>query len=851
MSIKLFEHNDHAYHAALAMLRETGKAAVIHPTGTGKSFIGFKFCEDFPEKNICWLSPSEYIFNTQLENLAVDSGTVPENITFITYARLMTMEEDEIAAIKPDLIILDEFHRCGAEQWGVGIQSLLNAYPLVPILGLSATNIRFLDNQRDMAKELFDGCVASEITLGEAIARNILKPPKYVLSVYSFQKDLEKYEARVDKLRDPVRRDRAMEMLKTLRRSLEDADGLDVVFARHMPDYHGKYIAFCSNVAHMDRMIACVPDWFSQFDAQPHIYRAYSPDPATREAFAQFREDESDHLKLLFTIDMLNEGIHVADVDGVILFRPTVSPIIYKQQIGRTLSAGSEKTPVIFDVVNNIENLSSIGALEREFEEAVLRTGGSQQEQEELLRRFQIIDEVRDCRQLFERLNDVLTASWEDMYRCAKAYYEKKGDLNVPCTYKTEDGYSLGTWILTQRAVRKGLQRGTLNEERIALLDSIGMLWTVREQDRWTEYYGAAQAYAREFGHLCVPALYVSPDGVKLGEWLSTLKTQRKRNGKGRYLTKERIALLDDLGMVWDADEYRWECNFQAAQRYYKEHGSLEVPSRYLTLDGVNLGGWIQSVRRSYKNGRLDAEKIQRLETIGMLWNIEQTQWERQYQLAVLYYHEHGDLDIPSAYMTKEGVKLGRWLQRMRRDYKKGILEKDRIERLEIIGVTWDMQENQWEKYYEAARRFYQENGDLKVAPRYVSPDGTRLGTWIQRVRKWYREDKLTAEQIKRLESIGMVWNGVSDRRERNYRAALDYYQEYGDLNVPDDYMTGDGLHLGWWVKYIRKVYRAGKLDREQIKELESIGMTWSTPRKDKKPAHVDQRYTQPASGSR
>ena len=514
MSITLFEHNARAYHAALTMLRKTGKAAVIHPTGTGKSFIGFKFCEDFPEKNICWLSPSEYIFRTQLENLAADSGTVPENIIFITCARLMTMEEDEIVAIKPDLIILDEFHRCGAEQWGVGIQALLSAYPSVPILGLSATNIRFLDNQRDMAKELFDGCIASEITLGEAIARNILKPPKYVLSVYSFQQDLEKYEARVDKLLDPVRRDRAMEMLKTLRRSLEDADGLDVVFARHMPERHGKYIAFCSNVAHMNRMIACVPDWFSQFDSQPHIYRAYSPDPATREAFAQFQEDESDHLKLLFTIDMLNEGIHVADVDGVILFRPTVSPIIYKQQIGRTLSAGSEKTPVIFDVVNNIENLSSIGALEQEFEEAVLRTGGSKQEQEEMLRRFQIIDEVRDCRQLFERLNNVLTASWEDMYRCAKAYYETKGDLNVPYVYKMEDGYSLGTWIYTQRAVRKGLQRGILNEERIALLDSIGMLWTVREQDRWTEYYEAAKAYAREYGHLCVPALYVARGGM-------------------------------------------------------------------------------------------------------------------------------------------------------------------------------------------------------------------------------------------------------------------------------------------------------------------------------------------------
>ena len=69
MEITLYKHNQSAYHAALQMLKDTGKAAIIHPTGTGKSFIGFKLCEDFPDKVICWISPSEYIFRTQVENL--------------------------------------------------------------------------------------------------------------------------------------------------------------------------------------------------------------------------------------------------------------------------------------------------------------------------------------------------------------------------------------------------------------------------------------------------------------------------------------------------------------------------------------------------------------------------------------------------------------------------------------------------------------------------------------------------------------------------------------------------------------------------------------------------------------
>ena len=64
------------------MLKTAGKAAVIHPTGTGKSFIGFKLCEDFPEKRVVWLSPSEYIFKTQMENLRKNGAKEPDNIRF-------------------------------------------------------------------------------------------------------------------------------------------------------------------------------------------------------------------------------------------------------------------------------------------------------------------------------------------------------------------------------------------------------------------------------------------------------------------------------------------------------------------------------------------------------------------------------------------------------------------------------------------------------------------------------------------------------------------------------------------------------------------------------------------------
>ena len=174
------------------------------------------------------------------------------------------------------------------------------------------------------------------------------------------------------------------------------------------------------------------------------------------KAFADFKADISDHLKLLFCIDMLNEGVHVEKIDGVILFRPTVSPIIYKQQIGRALSASKDKEPIIFDIVNNIENLYSIGTIEQEMQIAANYYRFLGVHEKIVSEKFNIIDEVQNVRLLFDQLNDTLTASWNMMYACAKKYYETEGNLEVPRRYKTEEGYALGDWIFTQRSVYRG-----------------------------------------------------------------------------------------------------------------------------------------------------------------------------------------------------------------------------------------------------------------------------------------------------------------------------------------------------------------------------------------------------------
>lgn len=694
VSIDLFHHNQDAYEAAVCMLRGTGKAAIIHPTGTGKSFIAFKLCEDEPEKRVCWASPSEYIFKTQLENLkkAAD-GYVPSNICFFTYARLMNLTHEELNEIRPDYIVLDEFHRCGAEMWGQGVQRLLSVFPDVPVLGLSATAIRYLDNQRDMADELFHGNVASEMTLGEAIVRGILNPPKYVLSVFSYQKDLEKYEKRVRCAKSKAARDEGAQYLEALRRALEKAEGLEQIFHKHMTERMGKYIVFCANFDHMQDMIALAPQWFAKVDSKPHIYSAYSDDPETDKAFAGFKGDNSGHLKLLYCIDMLNEGIHVDDVDGVILLRPTVSPIIYKQQIGRALSAGKKKNAVIFDIVLNIENLYSIGAIEEEMQVASAYYRSLGMEGQIVNEQFRVIDEVRDCMELFERLNDCLTASWSLMYHYAREYVRENGNLDVPKRYVTQEGYSLGQWLHTQRRVYGGKIAGTLTPSQIELLNAIGMHWESVRDLSWERNFAEAKRYYETHGDLLVSITDKRTNGVSLGRWIAQLRFWRKSGIQSGYLTPERIKALDAIGMIWDVPDYLWEQNYHAALQYYRTYGNLEVPADYVDGNGIRLGAWIRSVRAwrkgQNKRAELTNEQIARLDALGMNWvGKYNAAWERAYAQACKYRQEHGNLNVPAAYVAENGIRLGRWIRSQREAYKTS-LSDSRKQKLDALGMVW------------------------------------------------------------------------------------------------------------------------------------------------------------------
>ncbi len=804
--LELFPHNQRAYDMVCRFLESVGKAAVIHPTGTGKSFIAFRLVMDNPQAAVLWLSPSEYIFRTQVENFKkslsglgqereMSLGQMEAQLEFMTYSRLMRCP-GSFSGKRLDYIILDEFHRCGATEWGKGVQKLLLEYPKAKVLGLSATNVRYLDGQRDMAEEIFHGCIASKMTLGEAVAENILPAPLYVVSMYSYQKELERLKERVKNGRDFSIRKQNEELLEKLRRSLEHADGLEKVFARHMENRRGKYIVFCSGKHHMEEMVSHAGEWFCLVDRKPHIYQVTHDASDAGKQFEAFQEDGSCHLKLLFCIDMLNEGVHVDGVDGVILLRPTVSPALYLQQIGRGLAAGKEKRgqPVIFDIVNNFESLSSIDSLQGEFEQALALAGDAGERKAGCQGCFRVIDELLDCRKLFRAICRNLSSPWDAYYREAEAFYKREGHLEVKKRYVTESGLNLGSWVLTQRRVRAGTVAGNLSETRIKRLDAIGMRWEDKKIRQFEEGLAALTAFTAENGNGDAGSKYVAGDGFPLGKWLGNMRTKYK-NG---CLEGEAVKKLEKAGMVWDAGAYRWEMYFQAAEEYKGSYGNLEIPAGYITEDGKKLGVWLNNQKSCYrkkygksltgtgsecaetapvpKNGGeqgLTKEQVQKLESLGICWEgkaessfesrtgmalEKKDSWEYRCQLAGEYFKKYGNLEISQQYVTQDGIWLGKWLYIQRMQYKKGVLEDWKKEKLEEVGICWKSAgELAFDKGCRALEEYSARYPGAGVPKSYAMPDGYRLGGWVCRQRKKKKDGKLTGEQAERLRRLGCV----------------------------------------------------------------------------------------------
>lgn len=355
MSIELQPHQKEAYEKVLEKFSKSNRTSVIFPTGCGKSFIALKLLEDNKEKRALFISPSHEI-NRQLRSYIekyIGKDKLPK-LTLYLYQGLFKMSDEVMRNLKPEIIVMDEIHRAGAEKWEEKVRKLIEMYPNAKVLGVTATPERM--DEKNMVEEMFEENIASEITLQEAIRKGIVKPPKYVTAIYSFKKELDDIKNKIVQCENADKKNTLIDKYNKAKNMLDKADGLPEIFCKNMTEKSGKYIVFCKDTNHIRKMIEESKIWLKDIDSNPEIYVATyeNTKQANSRQIKDFENSKTNHLKLLFSVDKLNEGLHVEDIDGVIMLRPTKSRIIYLQQLGRVLSSDkNRKQPIVFDIVNN------------------------------------------------------------------------------------------------------------------------------------------------------------------------------------------------------------------------------------------------------------------------------------------------------------------------------------------------------------------------------------------------------------------------------------------------------------------------------------------------------------------
>jgi superfamily II DNA/RNA helicase len=307
-------------------------------------------------------------------------------------------------------------------------------------------------------------------------------------------------------------------------------------------------------------------------------YTVYTGYEELETEFEAFRDNKSNNsLKLLFSIEMLNEGIHIEDIDGVILLRPTISPIIYYQQIGRAIDAGSNKEPLIFDFVNNFDNIGA-NQLIKDITDARKREIYARKEYEGKkdsdIPEFIVYDEILEVRELFNNIENQIhkIGDWDSWYEKLKKYYELNDNSDVT-RYHSE--ISLYYWIKTQRC---NLKLNKLTSDQINKLNLLEFKWDY-VQTSWGIRYNLLVNYKNEFGNCRVPRDYIVKD-IKLGQWVSDQRVNYKEN----KLSLDKIDKLNAINFEWMASEQwkTWESKFKLLEEYKNEFLHCRVPDGFI-----------------------------------------------------------------------------------------------------------------------------------------------------------------------------------------------------------------------------------------------------------------------------
>lgn len=707
--IELYPHNQAALNHLEEALKYTRRAAVIQPTGTGKSFVALAFIERRPNNSFLYLAPSTHIFN-QLKHHAGHTDVLLHT-TMMTYQKLCLLHEDELGKLEPDYIILDEFHRCGADDWGSAVDHLLALYVECFLIGFTATPVRYLDKAgtRDMSEELFHGSIASYYTLQDAINDKVLPVPHYVLGDILMNERVSSLETALTQVASYGRaRTAGYSLLESLKRNMAEAQGIDEIFKCHMPNRFAKLIVFCRNLEHIAQCREDMHRWLGPGKKIREYVCRSDEKAADIELNAFAGDNERNAIRLLYCVDMLNEGIHIKDVDGVVMLRPTISPIVYLQQIGRCLACSSDgsTSPVIFDLVNNYESARVEESGQRVFNIEFSHHPSSGKGKNTPIP-FYMSGVPTQFEAILEKFDHLFTRAgrWDFCYSILQEFYHEYGQY--PHSRTCYRGIKIGRWLSEQILYIQHNSLSAARKERLEMLPGWSTFLIERQPTRRTfdDYYKELLVYFEREGHIDIPQSYINPStGCKLGLYLTRLRNIRKKTDRG-HLSQDQINRLNALGMKWVKREHPYrdfDYYYQQLIKFYRREGHIKVPTRFIDPDtGCHLGNFINCVRQAKRGTGHDIvltdRQIEMLNDLGMVWKVQASPlpFDTYYEELLRYYRREGHIRVPGNYIVPEnGCKLGKFIQRMRAiragTASSGFITQEQIAKLDAMGMVWN-----------------------------------------------------------------------------------------------------------------------------------------------------------------
>lgn len=840
MSMTLNPVNEAAFQKAVQSLETLNRAAVFHPTGTGKSCIAWKVVEAHPQTTFFWLvAGAQRLALRQAELTRYNGGTLPGNVRFCDCEKLAAATPEQWVRLgeqKPGCVVLDCYHELSAVCWAQSVQKLLRMCPQAKVLGLGVPNGAPVCAA---AQELFADCIVSHMTVAEAMAAGTMPVPSaYAALLWPQEEELATLRARIKNLCMPKGDTSLRIQYEELSWSLRQVENLTVLLPRLLSDTSGHYLVLFESAAYQEKLGVELEQLLRTVDPAVRFYAADHACFADSAAVETFLSDTAPGPKVLLCVNAPGVQQPLEGLAGVILVRQSSLMSTFKQMLCRALVAAGSRSVPVFDLVAQFEGLGNGRTLQRDCTEAMTRAGsktpGFRQERP-----------MQQTYRLYGKLRREMEARWEVLCQAAADAAVKEGTLELPRSYTIHSGVPVGKWLELQRQVQAGQRPGRLTVEQAAKLEKLGIRWNHRLEAAWEKGFASAQKYRTEHGDLLVPVRYRDKNDFALGEWI----VYNRQRYLGGNLTQNRIERLEAIGMVWSTSNDLWEQNYAAATQYYLEHGDLEVPIKYETPSGFGLGVWLGAQRAAHKAGELPQEQVERLDALGMDWtNRNDRKWMSLYDVAAAYYHEHGNLNVPSEYVTPDGVLLGKWVARQRYAYlnpdrSSARVTPERKALLDKLGMVWEKYDP-WQERYDLALAYKTEHGDLEIPSVYKTADGVWLGSWVNRQRQALNSGSsaLSSERRKLLRTLFKGERRPSDPAadhgtvreanwERNFRSAARYARKYKHLLVPASYVDSDGVRLGVWISNLRAA-RKNRPDSYQvtpahIKKLNSIGMVW------------------------